>query len=162
MDTTMTVKNQIGPQFLCPRHLRPRPPLTHGTARVEGRQLVPPQTSRCPVLPGPPMVRNPGARLNGKERETPVKVLEKADRRLIPARGKEPKTGNRVPFPPLTHGIARVEGRQAVTRRRPLLSRQQRPVALETRDLIPDGLPSTGRPRKLHMRLICRNHRRRC
>ena len=61
-DTTTTIKSQIGPRLLCARHRRPRPPLTHGIARVEGKQPVAPQILLCHALPlllGDPVHKRP-------------------------------------------------------------------------------------------------------
>ena len=131
-ETMPPTKSRIDPRSLCIHHLLLPPPLTHGLARVEGKQLVTLRTARghaLPLLHGLPMAINPEARLSGREKAAPAKILERADRQPILARGKEPKMGNQTPLPPLTHGIARVEGRQAGTRRRLLLSEQQKVMA---------------------------------
>ena len=152
------IKNRTARQLRVIRHHLLTPPLTHGTARVEVRHQVTWLNPHGPalLLPlGNLMVKRARiARLNGKGREAPApnhcseRVQEKVDPRKTPARGKEPMKGSRVLLPPLTHGIARVEGKHAGTLRRFLLSERHRLKAWATLDRKWAGHPFMGQRRR--------------
>ena len=152
------IKNRIVRQLRFIRHHPLTPPLTHGIARVEVRHLVTRLNPHGPVLLLPlgnlMAKRARIARLNGREREAPapnhssVRVQEKVDLRKTLAKGKEPMKGSRVLLPPLTHGIARVEGKHAGTLRRFLHSERHRLKAWATLDRKWAGHPFMGQRRR--------------